>query len=387
MPDGREPTTIKVLSALSEVPAEEWNACAGEDNPFVSHGFLSALEDSGSACAESGWMPQHLTALDENGHIIAAAPLYLKSHSYGEYVFDWGWADAFERAGGQYYPKLISAVPFTPATGRRLLVHPEAPEEMADVLIAGMLQLTEKLRVSSLHINFPTEPEWRRCGDNNLLLRHGRQFHWENRGYETFDDFLATLTSRKRKAIRKERRSIAEQDVNLITLTGSEITEAHWDVFYRFYRNTTDKKWGHRYLTRSFFSLLSERLPERIVLVLAESNGRYVGGALNLCGHDTLYGRNWGCTEEFKFLHFEACYYRAIDYAIEHKLGWVEAGAQGPHKIQRGYLPRSTYSAHWIADGNFRAAVKRFLDGERREIEEEVAYFHSQSPYRQENGG
>ncbi|MEX2449403.1 MAG: GNAT family N-acetyltransferase [Rhodospirillales bacterium] len=386
MPDGREPTTIKVLSALGDIPAADWDACAGPDNPFVSHGFLSALEDSGSASNESGWMPQHLVALDDAGHASAAMPLYLKSHSYGEYVFDWGWADAYERAGGQYYPKLISAVPFTPATGRRLLVHPDAPEAMTAVLIAGMLQLAERLNVSSAHVNFLSEAEWRRCGENGLLLRQGRQFHWENRGYEAFDDFLGALSSRKRKAIRKERRGVGEQDVKISTLVGGDITEAHWDAFYAFYRDTTSRKWGHRYLTRAFFSLLHERLPERVVLIMAEADGRFVGGALNLRGHDTLYGRYWGCVEDYRFLHFEACYYRAIDYAIEHKLAWVEAGAQGPHKIQRGYLPRATYSAHWIKEPNFRTAVRRFLDAERAEIEEEMEILFEQSPYRRADG-
>ena len=385
MPDGREVTTIKVLSSLKDVPAEQWDACAGADNPFVCHGFLSALEDSGSASADSGWLAQHLTALDENGTVIGAAPLYVKSHSYGEYVFDWGWADAYERAGGQYYPKLLCAVPFTPASGRRLLVHPNAPADMTDVLIAGIAQSAEKTRVSSAHITFLTKSEFDRCGENGLLQRVGRQFHWENRGYDSFDDFLATLMSRKRKTIRKERAAIEEQNIEMIRLTGSDITESHWDAFYAFYRDTTDRKWGHRYLTRSFFSLLHERLPDRVVLVLAKHDGRYVGGAINLKGHDTLYGRYWGCIEDFKFLHFETCYYQAIDYAIAHKLAWVEAGAQGPHKIQRGYLPRSTYSAHWIADPRFRDAVQQFVDAEQREIEREIELLSQESPYRRES--
>ena len=386
MPDGREPTTIRVLSSLRDVPAEQWDACAGSENPFVSHGFLSALEDSNSACSESGWQAQHLTALDENGCVIAAAPVYLKSHSYGEYVFDWGWADAYERAGGNYYPKLLSAVPFTPAAGQRLLLHPDAPPEMTDVLISGIIQLADKQNVSSAHITFLTEPEYHRCGDNGLLLRKGRQFHWENRGYETFNDFLATLTSRKRKAIRKERAAIVKQNIQMKTLSGSDITESHWDAFYQFYRDTTDRKWGHRYLTRSFFSLLQERLPERVVLIMAEHEGQWVGGAINLRGHDTLFGRYWGCLEEFKFLHFETCYYQAIDYAISHKLAWVEAGAQGPQKIQRGYLPRPTYSAHWIVDPNFRRAVQQFVEVEQQEIDQEMALLMRDSPYRNENG-
>jgi uncharacterized protein len=385
MPDGSELRTIKVLGSIHEVAADAWNACAGADDPFLNHGFLAALEDSGSVSAEAGWIPQHLAALGEDGSVAACAPLYLKSHSYGEYVFDWSWADAYERAGGRYYPKLQAAVPFTPITGRRLLVRPNAPAGAAEVLAAAMVRLAEQLKVSSLHVTFPTEPEWRTLGDHGWLMRTGYQFHWENRGYLTFDDFLADLSSRKRKAIRKERAAVRDQDVTVRTLTGDAIEERHWDAFYRFYRNTHGRKWGHAYLNRAFFSLLAGAMAERVVLVMAEtSDGRPVGGALNILGRDTLYGRYWGCEEHFRFLHFEACYYRAIDFAIEHGLARVEAGAQGEHKIQRGYLPRPTYSAHWIADPGFRRAVERFLQAERRAAAAAMRLLSEESPFRKE---
>ena len=391
MPDGHEPATVKVLSSLGEVPAAEWDACAGADDPFLSHAFLSALEESGSVSARSGWLPRHLVVEDGAGTVIAAAPLYLKSHSYGEYVFDWSWADAYERAGGRYYPKLQSAVPFTPVTGRRLLVRPgadaETESELKDALIAAMVTLGERLGVSSVHVNFPTEAEWRRLGDHGLLLRTGQQYHWRNRGYESFDDFLASLSSRKRKAIRRERRAVADQGIVLSTLTGDAIAERHWDAFYGFYRDTSDRKWGSAYLTRTFFSLIGETMAGNVVLVLAEAGGRFVGGALNLMGGDTLYGRYWGCAEEYRFLHFEACYYRAIDFAIARGLKWVEAGAQGPHKIQRGYLPRRTYSAHWIADAEFRRVIERFLAEERAAVEDEIELLGQRSPFRGTDDG
>ncbi len=386
MPDGHEAVTINVLNSIGDVPAAEWDACAGGDDPFVSHADLSALEESGSATAETGWLPQHLSIADESGALLAAAPLYVKSHSYGEYVFDWGWADAFERAGGRYYPKLQSAVPFTPVTGRRLLVRDGAPAELADALVSGMVQMARRLSVSSLHVTFPTEAEWKRFGAHGLLLRLGQQFHWENREYGDFDGFLAALSSRKRKSIRKERRAVADQDIGIHTLTGDAIEERHWDAFYRFYRDTSDRKWGSAYLNREFFSRLHDSMADRVVLMMAEADGRFVGGAFNLLGEDTIYGRYWGCAEDYKFLHFEACYYRAIDFAIEHGLRWVEAGAQGPHKIQRGYMPRPTYSAHWIADDGFRQAVERHLVAENRSVQEEMNWLAERSPFRNPDG-
>ncbi|MSO92969.1 MAG: N-acetyltransferase [Rhodospirillales bacterium] len=386
MPDGREGLSVKVLRSIADAKPEAWDACAGSDNPFISHAFLSALEDSGSATAKTGWLPQHLAIEDTQGGILAAAPLYLKSHSYGEYVFDWGWAEAYERAGGRYYPKLQSAVPFTPVTGCRLLVRPDIPgelkSELADALINAMVQLGQRLSVSSLHVTFPPEDEWARFGRHGFLQRVGQQFHWENRGYATFDDFLATLSSRKRKAIRKERESVAADGVVLRALTGRSISEAHWDAFHEGYCRTSDGKWGPTYLTRDFFSLLSERLGDRVLLVAAEYEGRPIAGALNLVGGRALYGRNWGCTREFRFLHFEACYYQAIEFAIARGLDRVEAGAQGPHKIQRGYLPCPTYSAHWIGDPGLRAAVARFLAQEQAAVQDEMTELAGYSPYR-----
>ncbi len=386
MPDGRDAVAIKVLQSLSEVSPEAWNACAGDANPFVRHEFLSALEDSGSATRETGWLGQHLVIEDASGAVAACAPLYLKNHSYGEYVFDWGWADAYERAGGRYYPKLQCSVPFTPATGPRLLVNKDLPEderrEMGTALIAGMMQLAQNLNVSSLHVTFPTEEEWKRFGDAGYLKRIGQQFHWENKGFETFDDFLAELSSRKRKNIKKERRAVEEADLDIRALSGHEVTADQWDAFFQFYMDTTDKKWGQAYLRRDFFSLLGERMGDAVVLILVEKDGMPVAGALNLKGRDTLYGRNWGCIADYKFLHFEACYYQAIDYAIAHGLKWVEAGAQGPHKVQRGYLPQQTYSAHWIADKGFRDAVSDFLDDEARGISREMSAYGRFSPFK-----
>ena len=386
MPDGRDAVAIKIVKSLSEVSPEAWDACAGTDNPFIRHAFLSALEDSGSATGETGWLGQHLVIEDPAGGIAACAPLYLKNHSYGEYVFDWGWADAYERAGGRYYPKLQCAVPFTPVTGPRLLVNQALPDgqrrEMRLALIAGMAQLAQNLGVSSLHVTFPTEDEWEAFGSAGYLQRIGQQFHWENKGFKTFDDFLGELSSRKRKNIKKERRAVHDAGLDIRVLEGAGITEAHWDAFFQFYMDTTDKKWGQAYLTRRFFSLLGERLGRAVVLIVVEKDGRPVAGALNLRGGDTLYGRNWGCVADYKFLHFEACYYQAIDYAIAHGLKWVEAGAQGPHKVQRGYLPRRTFSAHWIADKGFRDAVSGFLNDESRGIEREMSAYGAFSPFK-----
>ncbi|GAB4376398.1 MAG: GNAT family N-acetyltransferase [Kiloniellaceae bacterium] len=391
MPDGSDSLAVKVVSRIAEVPAAAWDACAG-GNPFVSHAFLSALEESGSATAETGWLPQHLVLEDPTGGpgsaILGCAPLYLKSHSYGEYVFDWSWADAYERAGGRYYPKLQCSVPFTPATGPRLLVNPKAARaEVEAGLTAAMLELARRHQVSSLHVTFPTREQYDRLGEFGLLQRLGVQYHWVNRGYADFDEFLAELASRKRKAIRKERRQVAESGIRLTPLSGSAITPRHWDAFFEFYMATADRKWGQPYLTRDFFHLLGERLADKVVLVVAEHDGALVAGALNLKSEDTLYGRNWGCLERFRFLHFETCYYQAIDYAIAHGLKTVEAGAQGEHKIQRGYLPTPTYSAHWIADAGFSAAVEEFLARERRAMQREIEALGDYSPFRQGEAG
>ncbi|MCH8035592.1 MAG: N-acetyltransferase [Proteobacteria bacterium] len=385
MPDGGEAVSVQVLGAIAEAPAAAWDACAGADNPFVGHAFLSALEDSGSAVAENGWQPRHLVIPDRDGGFLGVVPLYLKSHSYGEYVFDWGWADAYERAGGAYYPKLQACVPFTPVTGPRLLVRPGAEAEaVSAALVAGLTEVARRTQVSSLHVTFCERAEWRRLGDAGFLQRTGRQFHWHNRGYDSFDAFLDGLTSRKRKMIRKERRKVAESGITLRALRGEAIEPRHWDAFHRFYLATADRKWGSPYLTRDFFHRLGETLTERVVLVVAEDRGEMIAAALNLLGEDALYGRNWGALGDYRFLHFEACYYQAIEFAIEHGLARVEAGAQGEHKIQRGYMPVETYSAHWIADPGFREAVENYLAHERRGIAGEIAGLATFGPFRQD---
>jgi predicted N-acyltransferase len=387
MPDGSEPIAVKVMSRIAEIQAAEWDACAGADNPFVSHAFLKALEDSQAVGAEAGWLPQHLAIESADGHLAGVVPLYLKSHSYGEYVFDWSWADAYERAGGEYYPKLQCAVPFTPVTGPRLLVRPGAAAETEVALIAGMRELARQFEVSSLHVTFPTAAEWRRLGEAGFVLREGTQYHWENRGYASFDDFLADLNARKRKAIKRERRDATGHGLTIRVLTGDEIEPRHWDAFYRFYITTSDRKWGYPYLNRGFFHRLSAAMADKVALVVAEADGRPVAGALNLIGGDALYGRNWGCLGDYRFLHFEACYYQAIEFAIAHGLQRVEAGAQGPHKLQRGYVPVSTYSAHWFRDPGMMRAVAGFLRRERWMTAYEREAMAAQSPFRKGGGG
>ena len=376
-----EPIEVRLVQGIDQVDASDWDACAGADQPFLSHTFLSALETSGSASADTGWLPLHLVA-EQEGRVIACAPMYLKSHSYGEYVFDWAWADAYERAGGRYYPKLQVAVPFTPVPGPRLLARPDA-EIAKTALIEGLLRAAAQIDCSSLHITFCEDQEWQELGSAGMMQRTGVQYHWHNRGYESFDDFLAGLKSSKRKMIRKERAKVKDQGLDLETLTGEALTPEIWDHFYPFYRATVDKRWGGAYLKKRFFKEIGALIPERIVLVMVRHEGRYVAGALNLLGNDTLFGRNWGCLKDFDFLHFEACYYAAIDFAIEHGLARVEAGAQGQHKLQRGYEPVPTYSAHWIRDPNFRDAVERFLRDERKGMAFEREQLRKLLPFRE----
>lgn len=382
--------SVRVVPSIHEIDESQWDTCAqttrANFNPFVRHAFYSALEDSGSVTAETGWQPQHVTVENSNGDVLACAAMYLKDHSYGEYVFDWGWANAYERAGGQYYPKLQCAVPFTPATGPRLMVRQGVPnietDDLKRMLLAGMIEVADRQNVSSLHVTFPEEADFKIMSDAGLLQRYGQQFHWKNEGYEDFDGFLDALSSRKRKNIRKEREKANACGVNIYSVTGQEITSRHWDAFYRFYRLTSDRKWGQAYMTRSFFDLLSERMGDQVVLIMGEEAGEIVCGALNLLGGDTLFGRNWGTVVHYPMLHFEVCYYRAIDFGIEHGLTWVEAGAQGPHKLQRGYLPRKTYSSHWIADSGFRAAVSQYLSQERPAIEDDVDTLTELGPFK-----
>jgi predicted N-acyltransferase len=384
MPDGREPSRIRLVERIASVDAAAWDRCAGADNPTVSHAFLAALEASGSVGKNTGWLPRHLLLEDSDGRLLGAAPLYLKTHSYGEYVFDHGWADAYERAGGRYYPKLQLAVPFTPVTGPRLLLPPDTEAPARDAMIAGLVEVAKRLEVSSLHVTFPEETEWRALGEAGFLLREGEQFHWENRGYGSFDDFLAALSSRKRKTIRKEREAALSHGLEIETLTGPMIERRHWDAFHRFYLATADRKWGYPYLTREFFDEIGRSMAEKILLVMAFRQGRPVAGAFNLLGRDALFGRNWGAEGDYPFLHFECCFYRAIDFAIKRGLARVEAGAQGPHKIQRGYLPKPTYSAHWIRDRGFARAIADYLVRERRAVAAEREELNDLSPFRKE---
>ena len=381
MPDGSATLSLSLHRAIAEIPAADWDACAGAGNPFVSHAFLATVEDSGSANARTGWLPQHAALRDAAGRVVAVAPMYAKSHSYGEYVFDHGWAHAFERAGGRYYPKLQVAVPFSPVPGPRLLRHPDFGVPAA-ALASGLEQACAELDLSSVHVTFCTEDEADALAQAGWLKRIGVQFHWENAGYTTFDDFLADLASRKRKSIRRERRDANSAGLEFRALRGPEIGRRDWAAFYDFYTSTVDRKWGSAYLTKQFFPLLGERLGDRVVLMLAMQNGKPVAGALNLMGADTLYGRNWGCRGEFPFLHFELCYYRAIDFAIAHGLQRVEAGAQGEHKIQRGYRPVPTFSAHWIAHRGLRHAIAGFLEQERAGRLDEIAQLAQFTPFR-----
>ncbi len=376
--------TLRVHGAIADIDAAAWDACAGGDNPFLSHAFLAALEEAGCAAPKAGWGPRHLVLEDGKGGIDACAPMYLKTHSQGEYVFDHGWADAYHRAGGAYYPKLQICVPFTPVPGPRLLVRPGIdPVSARRALLAGAAEYGRREKLSSLHITFCTEEEWEEAAPLGFLQRTGEQFHFENKGYGSFEDFLGDLASRKRKGLRKEREQAVENGIDIETVTGAAIEEKHWDAMYAFYMDTGSRKWGRPYLNRRFFSLLGQRMADKVVLFLAKRQGRYIAGALNMLGADTLYGRYWGCTEEHRFLHFELCYYRAIDYAIEHRLPRVEAGAQGQHKLARGYLPKTTFSVHWIRDPNFSQAVERYLEQERAHVAKEIEYLEEHhSPFR-----
>jgi uncharacterized protein len=383
--DAVETITLRIHPAIRDIAPAAWDACAGDINPTVSHVFLNALEESGSATARAGWAPQHLTLEDRDGRLVGAVPIYLKSHSYGEYVFDWGWADAYERSGGRYYPKVLCAVPFTPVPGPRLLIAPGAAAETRSHLIAGMVELVRQRKLSSLHVNFPHDEDFAALGEAGFLQRIGQQFHWNNEGYRDFDDYLGALNSRKRKAVKKERREALAGGIEIDLLTGSDLNETAWDAFYDLYLGTSDRKWGSAYLTRRFFSMIGERMPDNVVLFMARRGGKYIAGAFNILGQDTIYGRNWGAHREYRFLHFECCYYRAIEFAIERGLKRVEAGAQGPHKLQRGYLPVPIYSAHWIPDPGFRRAVAAFLARERDMVEQKIERLAEFSPFRHED--
>ncbi|URW75706.1 GNAT family N-acetyltransferase [Sphingomonas donggukensis] len=377
------PVTARIAPGVTAVPADQWDACAGTANPFVSHAFLSALEASGSATAEAGWQPVPIIVDGADGTPAGIAPAYAKSHSQGEYVFDHGWADAWERAGGRYYPKLLVASPFSPVPGPRLLLRDPAA---APALIAAIEAVADQHELSSAHANFVAPDQVPLFEAAGWLIREGTQFHWSNAGYATFDDFLTALASRKRKAIRKER-AAAVAGLTIRHLTGADITEAHWDAFWTFYQDTGSRKWGRPYLTRDFFSRLGATMGDACLLILAERDGRPIAGALNLIGEDTLYGRYWGCSEDVPYLHFELCYYQAIDAAIARGLTTVEAGAQGEHKLARGYVPVPTWSAHYIPDPGFRRAIADFLVRERRAVEQEQEFLGELAPFRKRDGG
>ncbi len=379
---------VTVLSGLGDISAAEWDACACPEaatgrprDPFTTHRFLSALERSGSVGPGTGWQPRHLLAR-AGGEAIAAMPLYVKSHSQGEYIFDHSWADAYERAGGRYYPKLQAAVPFTPATGRRFLTKPGWEVTGRAALVQALVQIAADNGLSSAHITFCTANEAKSGAEMGLLHRVSQQFHWENRDYADFDAFLAHLASRKRKAIRKERAGAAGFGGNIRHLTGDAIRPEHWDAFWAFYQDTGSRKWGRPYLTRDFFDEVQATMRDDVLLILAERGGRPVAGALNFIGRNTLYGRFWGAVEDHPFLHFECCYYQAIDYAIAHGLSRVEAGAQGEHKLARGYLPVETHSLHWIAEPSFRRAVAHYLETEARAVGEEIEVLTDYGPFR-----
>jgi predicted N-acyltransferase len=390
---------VNVLPSIADIPAAAWDACANPGaadgacaipyNPFISHAFLSSLELSGSAVARTGWAPQHLAVEDGRGQVLGVGPCYLKSHSRGEYVFDRGWAEAFERAGGDYYPKLQVSVPFTPATGRRLLAAPGPHSHEAEAALAqGLVELTRLREASSAHVTFMPEREWHFLAERGFLKRTDQQFHWENAGYGCFDDFLGALAARKRKVMKRERRDALANGIEVEWLTGSDLTESVWDTFFAFYMETGSRKWGRPYLTREFYSIVGEKMADRILLVMAKRAGRYIAGAINFIGSETLFGRHWGAIEHHPFLHFELCYYQAVEFAIAKKIPRVEAGAQGEHKIARGYLPTTTYSAHYIENPSLRRAIADYLVRERAYVEAAGRELGELAPFRkdQESG-
>ncbi len=378
---------VRVHRRVAEIGREGWEACTSNpeyaSNPFIGYDFIDSLEQSGCAVAQTGWAPHHLAVEDEAGQVAAVMPLYLKSHSQGEYVFDHSWADAYQRAGGRYYPKLQCAAPFSPVTGPRMMVRADVDPVIAKrTLLGGAVSLCERLEASSVHVTFPSKADWDFLGGEGLLQRQDQQYHWHNNGYETFDDFLGALSSNRRKTIRRERRD-AQAGLEIVGLTGKDLTEEAWDAFYQFYEDTGARKWGRPYLNRPFFSMIGERMADQVLLIMAKRDGRYIAGALNLLGGDCIYGRNWGAVEDVPFLHFELCYYQAIEHAIRLGLPRVEAGAQGQHKIARGYLPAPVYSAHFIADPALREPVRRYLDQERAAVQNEMDWLSEEySPFK-----
>ena len=395
--------TIHLAPSMGEIDPAQWDVCANpytppsteaaaespfeieRFNPFISYAFLKALEDSKSVGGRSGWISTHILVKDPEGRLAAAAPAYMKTHSMGEYVFDHGWADAYHRNGLSYYPKLQVAVPFTPVTGRRLLIAPSHGETARQALIVGLRSFREKMEASSIHITFPTRPEWEGLGQNGFLQRTGQQFHFINESYPDFEGFLAELASRKRKVIRRERKEALADGISIERLTGTDIKELHWDIFFQFYQDTGAKKWGTPYLTRPFFSLAGEALRDHMLLVMAKRNGRYIAGAINFIGKNALYGRHWGAIEDHPFLHFEVCYYQAIEFAIAQGLCRVEAGAQGEHKLARGYRAVTTFSAHEIGDPRFARAIDDYLQRERLHVDAALREYEDLVPFKKKS--
>ncbi len=384
---------IKIIHSVQDVPAETWNALANPDHiigqgvpkdPFVTHSFFSILEESGCLEPQTGWHSHHILLHNDDDTLVGILPCFLKDHSMGEYVFDHAWADAYQRAGGRYYPKLQSAVPFTPVTGRRFLVKQDGHEKYYQhALLQAAKQLVDQNDLSSFHITFPTQEEWEAIGTEEMILQRTDQHpHWENNNYKSFDDFLASLASRKRKGVKKERKQALEAGLTVEWITGDDITEQQLDAMYGFYSDTHSRKWGDPYLNREFFRLIAEKMGNQLLLILAKREGRYIAGAFNMIGANALFGRYWGATEFHKCLHFEICYYQAIDYAITHKLAFVNAGAGGGHKLARGYLPRASYSLHYIANPQFRQILQRHLEQEREYVEMDIEELTARGPFR-----
>jgi predicted N-acyltransferase len=378
---------VEVIPRIADIPADAWDACANPDpaihNPFIAHAFLKALEDAGTVGGNTGWSPRHLVLKVADDTIAACAPCYLKSHSKGEYVFDHAWSDAYARAGGRYYPKLQIAVPFTPVPGRRLLVRPGPEADTNEGLLASAAtELASRSNLSGVHVTFLSEGEFTRLGQLGFLQRTDQQFHWRNADYGSFDDFLASLASRKRKAVRKEREQALADGLQIEWVKGKDITEAHWDAFFAFYMDTGSRKWGRPYLNRKAFSLIGAASGERSLLMLAKRGKKPIAGSLHMIGGDCLFGRYWGAVEHHPFLHFELCYYQAIEYAIVHKIPRVEAGAQGEHKLARGYMPTKTFSAHYIADPALRRAIADYLVRERAYVDAAAEELSEYAPFR-----
>ena len=378
---------IRIIDQLDSVATADWNSLAGDGNPFLRHEFLTALEHHQCVGPSYGWLPQHVLVHDDRRRLIGATPFYIKDNSYGEFVFDWSWAEAYQQAGLPYYPKGVISVPYTPATGPRLLVAGgDAAQATRRVLLQTLIEVAQSRRLSSLHCLFTNPDDTAFLADQGLLLRLGCQFHWENPGYRDFDDFLETLNTRKRKKLRRERRRVQEDGIEIRVVHGDEADEEQWRMAHHFYRSTFEKKWGVPTLNLGFFQELAHTMGRQIVLVFAYHRDQLVAGAINLRGGDTLYGRHWGCTASFHSLHFEICYYQGIAYCIDNGLRCFEPGAQGEHKISRGFLPTPTWSAHWIADDRFREAIADFLQRETRAMRDYIATLQESSPFRHPEG-